>query len=682
MKISYEWLQEYVDMKLPPAELKKLFTMSGLSVESMEKAGHDHLFEIEVTSNRPDWLSVIGVAREVAALTGKKLRLPAVSLKAKAPAKAADAGVTVRIEDASACQAYTARIIRGVSIADAPAWLAGRISAVGLRPINNVVDVTNFCLFETGEPMHAFDLDKLRGGVIAVRRARKGEKLVTLDGVERTLDESMIVIADAERPVALAGVMGGLDTEVTAGTKNILLEAASFDPISIRRTARRLALATESSYRFERKVALENIPYASDRAASLILQSAGGAPGAFISAGGKAKPRKAVVFRPSRLAALLGVAIPDAAVKRILAALGMTVRVSKKDAWSVAVPDFRNDLRVEVDIIEEVARIYGYDRIPETIPAVIDQPVRLEHARVAATAARAALVSLGAYEIMTYSLMSRAALAPAAGCDAAAIIAIRNPLSGEQEVMRSSLMPGMLGAVLWNANRKARDLKLFELGPVYRAEKNAYDEEMRLSIAVTGAVSAGWVGGERASAFTDLKGMVEVVLDELGVADVAFSRADDPRFSHAACAMVSAGGKMVGVLGEVAQSVAKAYDVKDPVYYAELSFTGLLPAITLTKRFAAIPRHPSVSRDISLVVAKDALHAELADCIRSAAGAILRRVELIDRYTGSQVPAGKVSLTYRIDYQDPARTLEEKDIQDVHGRVLTALEARFGAKLR
>lgn len=697
MRISYNWLKEYVDVKLPPDELKRLFTMSGLSVESVEDIPGDHIFEIEVTSNRPDWLSVIGVAREVSALTGKKLNVPPIRHReaAKRPKQSKkeiasppsaprndSLNISIRIEDKILCPKYTGRIIRDVNVTGSPAWLKTRLEAVGVRAINNIVDITNFCLFETGEPMHAFDLDKIEGDAIFVRKARKGEKLRTIDGIERSLDDSMVVIADGKRPIALAGVMGGLDTEVTASTKNILLEAASFDPISIRRASRKFALSTESSYRFERKVAIENIAYARDRATALISELAGGRPEEFFDAGDRVKPKKPIQLKISHLCKILGITVPGAKVKSILKALGLNIKKSSADSLWLEVPDFRNDLNADVDCIEEVARVYGYDKVPETIPTVFNQPTRIEDNRIIAKKIRSALTACGASEIISYSLLSRKSLA-AARLGTEDVAGVRNPLSGEQEVMRSGLLPGMLTAILWNINRKNKDLKLFELGNIYKKTGDDKFEEIEcLSLAMTGEIISGWETIARPVTFYDIKGLAETILQELGVSGYAFKPAEDPGFSNAECAKIELGGETIGIAGEVGHKITHDFDVKDKVYFCELVVEPLRKQAQLQNKFKAIPRYPSVSRDISIVVGKDVLHADLVSCIYSSAGALLKVVELADRYKGRQISGDKVSMTYRLEYQDPARTLEEKDIQDVHTRVLDALAAQFGAKLR
>lgn len=681
MKISYNWLKEYVDVKLPPEKLATLLTMAGLSVESFERTGDDHIFEIEITSNRPDWLSYIGVAREVAALTGRRLRLPAAKLP-KAPQSKSPGPVTVTVAEKALCPRYTGRVITGVTVGSSPDWLKARIEAMGLRSVNNIVDVTNFCLFETGEPMHAFDLDTLSGGRVIVRRAKKGEKIVAIDGVERALDESMLVIADDARAVAVAGVMGGLATEVTAATKRILLEAASFDQVSVRRTARKLALPTESSYRFERRVDIEAIAPASDRATQLILETAGGAAGAFIDTGTKHGVKKTVTLRYGRMNKVLGTDITPAEAKRILVSLGLAAKASSKERASFTVPSFRYDLQHEVDLIEEIARIYGYEKMGETVPPLVEQPVRKGPDMLVEAKVRSVLAGLGMDEIITYTLMGKPLL-ERSRIDTADVAVIRNPLTSEQEAMRPSLLPGVLTAIGWNLNRKAKDLKLFEIGNVYRREGDHFIEEPRLAVGLTGAAHANWLDGTRPAGYFDLKGALEALLAALGIRGAAFRATENARFTPEGCFAIDIAGTTIGVAGEVVAAVREAYDIPERAYFLEVDLIPLVEkAAFLERRFRELPRYPSVVRDISVLVGREAAGADMVAAMEAAAGAILAGVSLVDRYTGKQVPEGKVSLTYRLEYRDPQKTLEEKDIAGVHTAVLKALEEAFGAKLR
>jgi phenylalanyl-tRNA synthetase beta chain len=679
MLISYSWLKDYVDVKLPAEKLADLFTMSGLSAASIKKTASDQIIEIEVTSNRPDWLSYVGVARELAAITGEKLKMPAApELRVQGPGSR----VQVKIEDKKLCPRYTARVIKNVKVAPSPVWLKTKIEAMGLRPVNNIVDITNLCLFETGEPMHAFDLDKLKGPEIIVRKAKGGEKIVAIDGAEKALDESILVIADKERPVAIAGVMGGADTEVSDSTKNILLEAASFDPISIRRTSRKLAIATESSYRFERKVDMENIIYSSDRAASLILEIAGGEPGELVDVGDKAPAKKTVSLRCSKLNKVLGIEIPQADVKNILNALGLGVKTSSSDKIELEIPNLRGDLENEIDLIEEVARIYGYDKIPVALPGIVEQPIRRPVEDIIEDKTRSILTGLGLDEILTYSLLSKK-LVEVEGISGDDTVEVMNPLSSEQEVMRPSLIPGLLNSMLWNINRKAKDLKLFEIGSTYHKDgDDKFAEKITLSVGIMGQASPGAIGASRLCDFYDLKGILETLFRELGINSFAIKDTNDARFSASSRASIEIDGKIVGVMGDVSSRTLASFDIKDKACAALIDLAELFKHAVLEKRFKELPKYPSVSRDISVIAGKESTNDLIIDTIKKTAGAILKDVRLIDRYVGKQIPEGKASLTYRLEYQDPKKTLEDKDILDVHSKVTHALEAKLGAKHR
>ncbi|MFA4981992.1 MAG: phenylalanine--tRNA ligase subunit beta [Candidatus Omnitrophota bacterium] len=707
MRISYNWLKEYIDIKVPAEKLAEMLTMAGATVESVEAVPGDSLLEIEVTANRPDWLSYIGVARELSAITGAKLKTPEIKGNPSAapirrgdgmsrhcktqggipPWVATQAGkfsgenFKITVEDKALCPRYTARIIRNVKVGESPAWLKTKIEAMGLRPVNNIVDVTNFCLFETGEPMHAFDLDSLEGGAVNIRKAKQGEKIIAIDNAAKTLDGTMLVIADSARPVAIAGVMGGINTEVSQATKNILLEAAFFDPISIRRTARKLSISTESSYRFERRVDMANIAYSSDRAAALIAKLTGGEIGEFVDIGKKSEAPRTVEIKCSRFGVKLGADIPASKIKKILSLLGLKAKTSSGDKVKFEIPSFRYDLNNEIDLIEEVARIYGYDNIPETIPPVVEQPIRLPRGMEIAGNIRAGLIAMGANEIITYSLLGRKLLAMAAIPDNG-IVEIVNPLTSEQEIMRPSLIPGMLNAILWNMNRKTKDLKLFELGNIYVKEGGKVTEKKHLSIGIAGSAFSSWAGSSRESSFFDVKGAVETLLSSLGVENVTFKQVKDSSFSSAACASIEIDGKSAGIIGEASRKVLAAYDIKDKVYVCELCVEPILQRAMTVKRFVHLPKYPSVYRDISIVVGKDVTNSDLIIAIKSAGGNALKETKLIDRYIGKQIPDGKVSLTYRLEYRDLNKTLEEREISLLHSGILRALEEKFGAKLR
>jgi phenylalanyl-tRNA synthetase beta chain len=694
MRISYNWLKEYVDVRLPPEKLAGAFTMAGLSVESLTRAGDDWIFELEATSNRPDWLSYIGVARELSAITGRKLRIPTAKVHQFAglpvsrlknenrPTGQPANRITVKVEDRKLCPRYTARIIRGVKVGESPAWLKGRMEAMGLRSVNNVVDITNFCLFETGEPMHAFDLDRIAGGEVMVRRAKKEEKILTIDGSEKPLDDSVLVIADRDKPIAVAGVMGGFQTEVSLSTKNILLEAASFDSVSVRRAGRALGLATESSYRFERKVDIGNIVYSSDRATGLIAEIAGGTVGEMFDIGVKKEPRQDITLRFARLDKITGADIDKKKAEKILRSLGLEIKKSSGDALKLGVPGFRNDLREEIDVIEEVIRVYGYDKIPPTMPAVTAQPLRRPPATVLEDEIRRTLVGLGMDEIVTYSLISKKVL-EMAGLAAEAAISIKNPLSAEQEVMRPDLFIGILNAMLWNMNRKNKDLELFEIGKIYiKGEDTLPKEERALSLGLAGQVNPDRLSEAREYDFSDLKGIVETVLEEVGISGYSVEHASHGLLSPASSAAIRINGRMIGIMGEVRRDILANFDIKDKLYASQIALDALMKYAVLEKKFTQLPKYPSVQRDISVIADKRIPNADMVKAIKEAAGGMLKSVKLIDRYTGRQIPNGKASLTYRLEYQDASKTLEEKDIASPHGRVLRSLEEKFGAKLR
>lgn len=677
MKISYNWLKDYVSVKLAPDKLAELLNMAGLGVESVKVYGGDHIFEIEITANRPDWLSVIGVAREVAALTGGKLKMPEVS---KIKTKPSPAGLKIRVEDRALCPRYTARIIRNVKVGESPAWLKARIEAMGLRSVNNIVDITNFCLFETGEPMHAFDLDKITGQEVTVRKALQGEKVITIDGSEKTLDKTMLIIADSKKPIAIAGVMGAQNTEVTVATKNILLEAACFDQVSVRRTSRKLAISTDSSYRFERRVDIENILYASSRASDLIAKLAAGEIGAVVDVGAKEVKKRTVTVSVDKVNSLLGTAISASEISKMAAALGMSVKPLTKKALKVDIPNFRGDIRADVDIIEEVARVYGYAKIPATLPRIVEQPVRMERDMVIRNKIRQSLIALGLDEIITYSLLSKK-VAAACGSGGGEAVSVANPLTSEQESMRPSLIPGMLNAVSWNINRKTKDLKLFEIGNVYFTRDNKYGEKMRLCMGMTGNNVPGWTAGPTPCGFFDLKGAVETLFAELGIT-ATFTAVKTDGFSPSESACIYISGDGAGVIGQISQKTLHEFDIKDKVYALEIDIDTVLKYADTEKRFHEISKYPAVHRDISILAAKDALNADLVSAMAAAGAPILTGIKLIDRYEGKQIPDGKQSLTYRLEYSDPSKTLEEKDVLDYHGRVLRELESKFGAKLR
>ncbi len=514
---------------------------------------------------------------------------------------------------------------------------------------------------------------------------------MTIDGVERTLDETVLVIADGNKPVAIAGVMGGLNTEVTASTKNILLEAALFNPVSLRRTSRKLGISTESSYRFERKIDPESVLYASSRAARLIVQHAGGVAGDVVERGTKGAPRRPIELVHSRLTATLGVDIPRESVKKALSSLGCRVKGGSKEMLTVEPPSFRNDVESEIDLIEEVARIFGYGKIPVTVPAIpLDYKPRLPLDRLLEERIGSLLAAEGLYEVLTYSLMSRRDLESAHLLDEA-VVDIANPLSQEQESMRPSMIPGLLKVIEWNINRKARELGFFEIGALYRKGRpegtpegpsGGPHEERHLAIGLSGEVRGNWRSPAREADFFDLKGFLETVFGELGLRGAQFVRGERAMFSAGSSASISVDGTHIGYIGEIAKDVLARFDIKQKVYALELSIDEIAKRWAPHDRYIEPPKYPFVARDLSIVVDKAVENARIVRIIKERGGSIVRDVVLLDRYTGTQIPDGKVGLTYRIEYLDPSKTLEDGEVTSAHAAIYNGLVSEAGAAVR
>jgi phenylalanyl-tRNA synthetase beta chain len=685
MKVPYSWLKEYVNVNIEPKKMAYLLTMAGVNVESVEHIGGDALFECEITANRPDCLSVLGIAREVAAILGRKLKIPRElqgSRGHRTGKRDPDFGIDLR--NTELCPRYTARVIRDVDVGPSPDWLKQRILAVGLRPVNNIVDITNFVLFETGQPMHAFDYDKIRGKII-VRQARKGENILTIDNVPRTCDDDMLVIADEAGPMAIAGIMGGLETEVNDMTKNILLESAFFNPVSIRRTSRRLGLSSESSYRFERRVSNEMVTKASDRASALIEKIAGGQKDSLLDAGNKKAYSRTIRLDLERVNRVLGVSIGKTRTLRILKAVGFSVAEDKKKTVTVMVPSFRGDVKTEIDVTEEIARIYGYEKIPLTVPHSKGHASVRDTMYVLKEKMREALTRFGLDEIITYSLENKKSIR-GLGTNENEVIAIQNPLSIDQEIMRPTLLPGMLNAISHNCNRRAKRLALFEVGKTYREKSDAFIEQRVVSIGLAGVKRSDWKVHREEFDFFDLKGICEGLLGALGIDPVAdevlFRPEAMPGMEARTCAVVELGRAAIAFIGEVDPTVLKQRDIEKRVFYGELSIDKILDKARLDRRYAPLGRYPSIMRDISLVIGNEGTSDEIVGIIRDTGKELVRDVSLVDCYKGKQIPEGKRGFLYRVEYRSDERTLEDAEIEKLHTRVKDALAGRLNVSFR
>lgn len=662
MKISLTWIKDYVSFEENPAQLNHKLTMAGIEVEKEEKVGKDVVFEVEITPNRPDCLSMLGLAREFGAILNKKVTYPKIK-KINLPSEKCD----ITIEDKEACATYVATIIRDVDVKKTSAHILSRLSMVGLRSINNVVDITNFSLMENGQPLHAFDYDKLSGGKIIVRRAQKGETLITIDGITRELDESMLIIADAEKPVAIAGVMGGQATEVGPNTKNILLESAYFNPILIRRTSRKLGLSSDSSYRFERGVNFENVLEGALRATSLILEEAGGNITQHFIAQGKKLDRKKknINITPKKINDYLGSKLSGSKIKNIFTKLGCEIKLGAQDTFIVSPPSFRDDLKRDVDLIEEVARVVGYDDLPASIPVVRPSQVQQEPKWDIKKRVRAILTALGMNEVVTFSMISQKML-DRMGEQKLAIVRVLNPLTQEQELMRPSLLANFLSVLTFNINRGQKDLKIFETGKVYLSD----GEKEVLGVLMTGQSRDDWRVAAMDVDFFDVKGALASLLEQLNIKEVTFEKAQALIFSAQENVRVMVAGKEVGFCGRLDADILEASGIKQgTVYFAQINIEALNKQKTHYRTFVPIIEFPCVIRDVSLALNQDIDFDTIRKIIEQESTEILSDVHFKEQYLGDKIEKGKRGIVFSLVYQAKTRTLKEEEVNALHEKI-------------
>jgi phenylalanyl-tRNA synthetase beta chain len=682
MKILYSWLKEFVDVQATAAELRTRLSLAGVSIDSVEESAAGPVLDAEITANRPDCLGHYGMAREVAAI----YRLPVKPLQPKlkeSMENTADA-TRVEIEAPTLCGRYTARVLRGVKIEPSPDWLRKRLEAIGQKSINNVVDVTNYVMFELGQPLHAFDLEKLSERRIVVRRARAGEKIRTLDNVERALTKDMCVIADATHAVAIAGVMGGTESEVGSSSKNILIESAWFDPVSVRRTSKALGLRTEASYRFERGADPEMAELASRRAAELIERLAGGEilSGA-VDAYRKQEPAQKIEMSHKELLRVMGADIPDRDIEEILNALGFHP-IRKDAAWQCEQPSWRRDVTRGIDLIEEVARHYGYDRFPPRLPPAKQPAQRLPHAS-AQDRLRERVIALGYQEIVEIpivdsrrdALFRPEKLVPAV---------ISNPLAEDASVMRSTGIVSMIGALEWNLNHGQRNLRLFEIGKTYQLRDGEPVETPVLTLGATGVAREKSIHeAAREFGFADLQGDLDGIGELAG--GLTWQSGALPWLAGGRAAQISLerGGDALGVAGQLARRIAEPLKLRQEIFISELRLEPMLigiEAVLVALRFNPLPRFPAVERDFSLVLADGVTFAQVAETIRALGIPELRHIEAADLFRGGQIPVGKFSLMIRVTFASAEATFTDAQLADFSSQIVGALEQRLHAALR
>ncbi|MDO8730523.1 MAG: phenylalanine--tRNA ligase subunit beta [Candidatus Omnitrophota bacterium] len=690
MRYSLSWLKEFIELSVPPERLAQRLTLGGLEVNRLEAADGDWLFEAEVTPNRADCLSHLGLARETAAVLGRTFRFPRwLSREFQLPRGEQAAPFPVTIEDTEGCRRYIGIVIEGVEARPSPPEMVKRLEKMGLRSINNIVDVTNLCLLELGQPLHAFDLDRLEGGQIRVRRAKAGEKLRLLDGNECALTADQLVIADAKKPVALAGVMGGLLTQITPNTRRVLLESAGFQPSLIRRGARIAKLSTDSSYRFERGVDPEMVLPAAVRAARWITRIAGGAVVSIADIGQAGMPSPTIPLRPKKAQEILGMKISAGQQRRFLQHIGCQVRASGRN-WAVQPPSWRADLKIPEDLHEELARLFGYDRCVPSLPPLPRRPVQpdpLEDTSVEREMQlRRLLAAAGLQEIMGYSLLHPQDPAKVS-MFGRGVVELKNPLSLEQAVLRNTLLVGALQAVARNFSWKtSEEFRLFEIGSVFGTSGEGpppgYPIETRMLGLLVGGISApSWGQPKQPLGIFHLKGILQLLRERLN-----FSLEEVPAPSGAPepGILLKLSGKPVGRLGIVDPSVAAAFEIPEQISlaYAELDLEPYLAAGRFIPKTEPLPKVPPVQRDLAILISQEIPYEKISAAIREEGLPLLKSLELFDLYQGTQVPQGKKSLAIRLKFLDGDRTLTEAEIQAAHQKILDRLQKEFSGILR
>jgi phenylalanyl-tRNA synthetase beta chain len=683
MRISYNWLQELVPITLSPSELAERLTMAGLAVDSIERVAGDHILDFDILSNRPDALSHLGVAREAALVCGTDLRREAVKLEETG--EQVQGVASVEILDPDLCPRYAARLVREVKVGPSPRWLAERLESIGQRSVNNVADITNLVMFEMGQPIHAFDFDLLKRHRIVVRRARSGEQITTLDGFDRELSTEILVIADAEHPVAVAGVMGGEESEISPGTTNVLIESAYFNPASVRSTARALELDTEASYRFARGVDYDGQVRAADRAAAMIREIAGGQVlRGVIDVYPAPITRDPVPLRVSRVTHLTGLPMTVDRAAKILKGLEFRVEIVERDGGllNAIVPSFRIDVSREIDLVEEVARHTGYDLIDVTLPAWTGSGSYLpgENGR---REIRRALSAVGFNEAVSFSFVNGGRDNLFRERDGRSI-ALANPIDVDENEMRSSLLTGLLEALQRNINQDRRDVKLFEMGRAFKQPRDKLrpDETEFLALVLSGASWEDDWRYRRPIDFYDMKGAVQTVLGVLNLTGFTIERAGVEYLHPGQSAAVVRDGLVLARFGRLHPRVESLYKFRQAVFVAEIELESLLQLGGSQVRYSALPKLPAASRDVSALLADSVSWGEVEAAIAGLAIKEIVSLKVFDVYRGKGIPEGVRSVSFRVTYRGSDQTLSDEEVAPLHERVREIMQRRFGAQFR
>lgn len=683
MRITFNWLKEFINISISPEEAAETLTMIGLEVEGIERFDDDAVFEVNVTPNRPDCLSVLGIARELSAA----LAIPLKSPQYKLTEDASEPDFKVEILDAALCHRYAGRIIKGIKVSNSPEWLKNRIVKCGIRSINNIVDVTNYVLLELGHPLHAFDLNTLNGKTIKAGVAGKDNDIVTLDGVERKLPADALLIWDSKNPVAVAGIMGGADTEVTDSTKDIFLESAYFEPASIRRTSKALGLKSESSYRFERGADIEFLDKALDRAASLVQEVAGGRIYRKIDVYQKKYVPVSINVKYDTVNRVLGTDIPHAAMINMLKKLNIGADAGP-DSFIVTPPAFRLDIKRAADVIEEIARIYGYHKIQTTIPKASITAVNSDRKRTSVLRIKDIVRKSGFNEAINYSFMNEAdldLLHIPEGDGRRKAISIKNPLRKEDSLLRTTLIPGLIGNFIYNFSRGIKDIKIFEVSRVFEDIGRSLPLEIKYMAGIYYVEKLPSLWKEDADSFYLVKGMIEALFEELHVRGYTFSPTRETFLHPGQSCDIRVSGSNVGFLGALSPVVTDKLDLKVPkpeITVFEIDIDKLISMIPVSLEYSPIPKFPCIERDIAIIVDERLSSSDVGNLIRAYPSELIEEVSIFDLYKGKHIPEGEKSLAFTIRYRSRNRTLTETEVEDLHQNIVKYITAETGGKLR
>jgi phenylalanyl-tRNA synthetase beta chain len=679
MKISLDWLKEYIDGEISVQTAVEALERIGLMVEGREEIEGDVVLEVETYSNRPDTLGHLGMARELAAALGLQLKEKDWPLS-ELNVSTSDL-VDVQILDADLCPRYCGLVVKGVKVGPSPAWLQKRIRSMGLNPINNVVDISNYVLFATAHPIHAFDLDKIAGARVLVRRAKKGERLLCLDGMDLSLAPDMLVIADETKPIALAGVIGGQDSAVTDETQNIFVESAYFNPVSVRLTRKAAGLQTDASYRFERGADIAFPPRAAAMAAALMVPFGGRSSREAADVFPLPPKRKEVILRHRRITDLLGVEVAEEFVEKTLTGLELSVELQQPGVWRVKAPSWRVDLDREADLIEEVARFYGYEKVPSVVaPLQVVDPIPSK-SREKLERVRPLLFHYGFNEVVNFGFsdadreqLLATGLTP---------LEIRNPISARAALMRTTILGGLLETAAWNWNRGLEAVQVFEIGNVYFRDERGPRERLTLGLLSTGRrTEPHWSEASREADFFHLKGACEACLKQLRYEPYSFEKDDHSSFEPGSGLTLVYKEEKLGHLGLVAGRLREGYGLKQPVFAAEIDLELLFGKQPRPFLYEVVAKYPAIVRDVSLLVAREVTYQDICSAIEKLPLPILEEARLIDLFSGGPVPEDKISLSFRFTYRHPQRTLLAEEVDRAEQQVLIQLKRALGAQLR